>query len=33
MKNKYAKYKQVFDESLLGLFLNRLKILSLAHSL
>ena len=33
MKNKYAKYKQVFDESLLGLFLSRLKILTLAHSL
>ena len=33
MKNKYAKYKQVFDECLLGLFLARLKILTLAHSL
>lgn len=33
MKNKYAKYKQVFDESLLGLFLSRLKIITLAHSL
>lgn len=33
MKNKFAKYKQVFDESLLGLFLSRLKIMTLAHSL
>ena len=33
MKNKFAKYKQVFDESLLGLFLSRLKVLTLAHSL
>jgi len=33
MKNKYAKYKQVFEEVLLGLFLSRMKIVSLAHSL
>ena len=33
MKNKFAKHKQVFDETLLGLFLSRLKILTLAHSL
>ena len=33
MKNKFAKYRQVFDETLLGLFLSRLKILTLAHSL
>ena len=33
MKNKFAKYKQVFDETLLGLFLSRLRIITLAHSL
>ena len=33
MKNKFAKYKQVFDETLLGLFLSRLKVMTLAHSL
>jgi hypothetical protein len=33
MKNKFAKYKQVFDETLIGLFLSRLKIISLANSL
>ena len=33
MKNKFSKYKQVFDETLLGLFLSRLKIISLAHQL
>ena len=33
MKNKFAKYRQVFDETLLGLFLNRLKVLPLAHQL
>lgn len=33
MKNKFAKYKQVFDETLLGLFLSRLRIISLANSL
>lgn len=33
MKNKFAKYKHVFNETLLGLFLSRLKIITLAHSL
>ena len=33
MKNKFSKYKQVFDEALLGLFLSRLKIICLAHRL
>lgn len=33
MKNKFAKYKQVFDETLLGLFLSRLKVLSLSQQL
>ena len=33
MKNKFAKYKHVFNETLLGLFLDRLKIMTLAHSL
>lgn len=33
MKNKFAKYKHVFNETLMGLFLSRLKILTLAHSL
>jgi len=33
MKNKFAKYKQVFDEVLLGLFLSRMKVLSMAHTL
>ena len=33
MKNKFAKYKHIFNETLLGLFLSRLKILTLAHSL
>jgi len=33
VKNKFAKYKLVFDETLLGLFLSRLKVLSLLSSL
>jgi len=33
LKNKYAKYKPIFDETLLGLFLHRLKVISLAFIL
>jgi len=33
LKNKFAKYKAVFDDTLLGLFLHRLKVLSLAFTL
>jgi hypothetical protein len=33
VKNKFAKYKLVFDETLLGLFLSRLRILCLLSSL
>lgn len=33
VKNKFAKYKQVFDETLLGLFLSRLKVMSLFNML
>lgn len=33
VKNKFAKYKQVFDETLLGLFLSRLRILSMLSTL
>ncbi len=27
LKNKFAKYKSTFDETLLGLFLHRLKVI------
>lgn len=33
LKNKFAKYKSTFDETLLGLFLHRLKAIPLAVSL
>ena len=33
LKNKFAKYKVVFEETLLGLFLHRLKDVSLAFTL
>ena len=33
VKNKFAKYKQVFEETLLGLFLNRLRIISVLSTL
>lgn len=33
LKNKYAKYRAVFDETLLAIFLHRLKVLSLAFTL
>jgi hypothetical protein len=33
LKNKFAKYKVVFEETLLGLFLHRLKVVSLAFTL
>lgn len=33
LKNKFAKYKSVFDETLLGLFLHRLQVHSLAFTL
>ena len=32
LKNKFAKYKSIFDETLIGLFLHRCKALSLAHT-
>lgn len=33
LKNKFAKYKTVFDDTLLGLFLHRLQVHSLAFTL
>ena len=33
IKRKFSKAKPVFDETLLGLFLSRLKVIGLAHSL
>jgi hypothetical protein len=33
LKNKFAKYKSTFDETLLGLFLHRLKIIQLGLTL
>jgi hypothetical protein len=33
LKNKFAKYKAVFDETLLSIFLHRLKVISLAFTL
>jgi len=33
LKSKFAKYKQIFDDTLLGLFLHRLKVLQLAFTL
>mgnify|MGYP006950272810 CR=1 FL=1 len=33
LKNKFAKYRTVFDETLLAIFLHRLKVLSLAFTL
>lgn len=33
LKNKFAKYKSTFDETLLGLFLHRLKVVQLALTL
>lgn len=33
LKRKILKYKQVFEETLLGLFLQRMSILNLAHAL
>lgn len=33
LKNKFAKYKAVFDETLLTIFLHRLKVISLAFTL
>jgi hypothetical protein len=33
LKRKILKYKQVFEETLLGLFLQRIQILNLSHSL
>lgn len=33
LKNKFAKYKTVFDETLLGLFLHRLKVMSLVYTI
>ena len=33
LKNKFAKYKSTFDETLLGLFLHRLKVVQLAVTL
>lgn len=33
LKNKFAKYKSVFDETLLAMFLHRLKVVSLAFTL
>ena len=33
LKNKFAKYRAVFDETLISIFLHRLKILSLAFTL
>jgi hypothetical protein len=32
LKNKFAKYKTVFDETLLSLFLHRLKVMSLVYT-
>jgi hypothetical protein len=33
LKRKLYKHKQVFDETLLGLFLSRMSILGIVHSL
>lgn len=33
LKNKFAKYKHIFEEVLVGLFLSRLKVLSFSHLL
>jgi hypothetical protein len=33
LKRKFAKYKQVFDETLAGLFMSRMSILPLLFSL
>jgi hypothetical protein len=33
LRKKLHKYKEVFDESLLGLFLSRMSILGIVHSL
>lgn len=33
LKKKVNKHKQVFDESLLGLFLSRMSIFGILHSL
>lgn len=33
LKNKFSKYKSTFDETLLGLFLHRLKIIQLGLTL
>jgi hypothetical protein len=32
LKNKFCKYRQVFDETLLGLFLSRMRVLDFAIS-
>ena len=33
LKKKFTKFKQVFDETLLGLFLSRMSILGILFSL
>lgn len=33
LKRKFTKYKQVFDETLLGLFLSRMSILGIVFSI
>ena len=33
LKNKFCKYRQVFDETLLGLFLSRMRVLPFTTSL
>ena len=33
LKRKFCKYKQVFDETLLGLFLSRISIFGIVHAL
>ena len=33
IKNKFAKYKQVFEEVLTGLFLSKMRVLGVAHTL
>lgn len=33
LKRKFTKYKQVFDETLLGLFLSRMSILGILFSI